>query len=58
VEGTDKRPMPIMSGDKVTNQVEIDDWDNRDMEAQAQLTLTLKDEPLNGVLHAISAAEI
>jgi len=28
------------------------------MEAQAQLTLTLKDEPLSGVLHATSAADI
>jgi len=33
VEGTEKHPMSIMSGEKVTNQVEIDDWDNRDMEA-------------------------
>jgi len=28
------------------------------MEAQAQLTLTLKDKPLSGVLHAISAADV
>ena len=34
------------------------DWQRRDKEARAQLTLTLKDEPLSGVIHAISAADV
>lgn len=34
------------------------DWLARDKEARAQITLTLKDEPLSGVLHASTAAEV
>jgi len=58
VDGTTKRPILIQSADKSTNQSDINDWDHRDMEAQAQLTLTLKDEPLSGILHATSAADV
>jgi len=58
VNGTTKCPILIQSANKSTNQSDIDDWDHRNMEAQAQLTLTLKDEPLSGVLHAISAADV
>jgi len=58
VDGTTKRLTLIQSANKSTNQLDIDDWDHHDMEAQAQLTLILKDEPLSGVLHATSAADI
>jgi len=58
VDGTTKCPILIQSADKSTNQSDIDGWDHRDMEAQAQLTLTLKDEPLSGVLHATLAADV
>lgn len=34
------------------------DWMIKDKEARAQIILTLKDEPLTGVLHAPTAAEI
>ncbi|KIK13649.1 hypothetical protein PISMIDRAFT_76563, partial [Pisolithus microcarpus 441] len=34
------------------------DWLARDKEAHAQITLTLKDEPLSGVLYASTAAEV
>ena len=37
---------------------QLADWELRDKEARAQITLTLKDEPLSGVLHATMAAEI
>jgi len=58
VDGTTKHPILIQNADKSTNQSDIDNWDHRDMEAQAQLTLTLKDKPLSGVLHATSAADV
>ena len=58
VDGTIKRPILVQLADKSTNQSDINDWDRRDMEAQAQLTLTLKDEPLSGVLHATLAADV
>jgi hypothetical protein len=41
-----------------SNAVQLVDWQVRDKEARAQITLTLKDEPLSGVLHATTAAEI
>lgn len=34
------------------------EWLAKDKEAHAQITLTLKDEPLSGVLHATTAAEV
>ena len=58
VDGTIKCPILVQLADKSTNQLDIDNWDRRDMEAQAQLTLTLKDEPLSGVLHATLAADV
>ena len=58
VDGITKRPILIRNADKSTNQSDIDNWDHHDMEAQAQLTLTLKDEPLSGVLHATSATDV
>jgi len=35
----------------------IEDWDHHNKEAKAQITLTLSDEPLSGVIHARSAAD-
>ena len=35
----------------------IKDWDRRNKEAKAQITLTLSDEPLSKVIHAVSAAD-
>ena len=35
----------------------IEDWDHHNKEAKAQITLTLSDEPLSGVIHAMSAAD-
>ena len=35
----------------------IKDWDCCNKEAKAQITLTLSDEPLSGVIHAGSAAD-
>ena len=58
VDGTIKRPILAQLANKSTNQSDINDWDRCDMEAQAQLTLTLKDEPLSGVLHVTSAADV
>ena len=41
-----------------TIQIEkIEDWDCRNKEAKAQITLTLSDEPLSGIIHAVSAAD-
>ena len=34
-----------------------EDWDCCNKEAKAQITLTLSDEPLSGVIHAVSAAD-
>jgi len=34
-----------------------EDWDHRNKEAKAQITLTLSDEPLSGVIHAVSTAD-
>ena len=58
VDGATKYPILIQSADKNTNQSDINNWDYHDIEAQAQLTLTLKDEPLSGVLHATSATDV
>jgi len=35
----------------------IEDWDHHNKEAKAQITLTLSDEPLSEVIHAVSAAD-
>ena len=35
----------------------IEDWDCCNKEAKAQITLTLSNEPLSGVIHAVSAAD-
>ena len=41
-----------------TAQIEkIEDWDHHNKEMKAQITLTLSDEPLSGVIHAGSAAD-
>ena len=41
-----------------TAQIEkIEDWDHHNKEMKAQITLTLSDEPLSGVIHARSAAD-
>ncbi|KAF5363875.1 hypothetical protein D9756_000060 [Leucocoprinus leucothites] len=58
VGGTDKRPEPIRNADVIENQSAIDTWDRQDMEAKAQLTLTLKDEPLSGIIHSSTAADV
>ena len=49
VEGTEAKP----TGDP---DAELE-WDERNEEAHAQITLTLKDEPLNGVLHTSLASD-
>jgi len=43
--------------DEVTHPVEHEDWLSRDREALAQITLTLKDEPLSGVLYTTTSAD-
>jgi len=35
----------------------IEDWNHHNKEAKAQITLTLSDEPLSEVIHAVSAAD-
>ena len=41
-----------------TAQIEkIEDWDHRNKEIKAQITLTLSDEPLSGVIHAGSTTD-
>lgn len=60
VDGTEAKPT-VAAGLKDAEAAAIKetilDWERRDKEARAQLTLTLKDEPLSGVIHAISAAD-
>ena len=51
VDGTEKKPDP-------SKVAELEEWTAKDKEARAQITLTLKDEPLSGVLLATSAEEI
>ena len=58
MDSTIKHPILVQLTDKSTNQSDIDDWDHHDIEAQAQLTLTLKNESLSSILHAISAANV
>ena len=52
----------IVSGDEAqpdetTHPVENKEWLSKDREAHAQITLTLKDEPLSGVLYTTTSAE-
>lgn len=53
VNGKELCPVPA---DK-DNTGAVDAWNTRDREARAQITLTLKDEPLNGVMYATTAKE-
>jgi len=63
-EGKKQRPSQILvtgMGDDATKahaaQIEkIEDWDCHNKEAKAQITLILSNEPLSGVIHAVSAA--
>jgi len=63
-EGKEQHPSQILvtgMGDDAAKthaaQIEkIKDWDNCNKEAKAQITLTLSDEPLSGIIHAVSAA--
>ena len=54
VDGTEPRPVPTTQDPKST---EIANWDSHDGEAKVQITLTIKDKPLNGVMHATSSKE-
>jgi len=52
----------IISGDEAqlnetTHPIESEEWLSKDREAHAQITLTLKDEPLSGVLYTTTSAE-
>ena len=52
----------IVSGDKaqldeMTHPIESEEWCLKDQEAHTQITLTLKDEPLSGVLYMTTSAE-
>ena len=51
VDGTKKKP-------DQSKVAELEEWTAKDKEARAQITLTLKDEPLSGVLLAMSAEGI
>ena len=52
VSGEDPKP------DETTQPDEHKEWLAKDKEAHAQLTLTLKDEPLSGVLYSMTSAEV
>jgi len=64
-EGKEQHPSQILvtgMGDDAAKahaaQIEkIEDWDHRNKEAKTQITLTLSDKPLSGVIHAVSAAD-
>ena len=43
--------------DEVTHPAEHEDWLSKDREALTQITLTLKDEPLSGVLYTTTSAD-
>ena len=52
----------IVSGDEAqpdetTHLIESEEWLSKDQEAHTQITLTLKDEPLSGVLYTTTSAE-
>ena len=44
--------------DQATHPTEYEKWLAKDKEAHAQITLTLKDEPLSGVLYSTMSAEV
>ncbi|KIK91779.1 hypothetical protein PAXRUDRAFT_38013, partial [Paxillus rubicundulus Ve08.2h10] len=50
INGTESKPDP-------SNPLVLENWVIRDKEAQAQITLTLKDKPLSGVLYVNTAQE-
>ena len=52
ISGEDLKP------DKATQPDEHEEWLAKDKEAHAQLTLTLKDEPLSRVLYSMMSAEV
>jgi len=64
-EEKEQHPSQILvtgMGDDATKayaaQIEkIKDWDRCNKEAKAQITLTLSDEPLSGIIHAMSATD-
>ncbi|KAF8177845.1 hypothetical protein BJ912DRAFT_856692 [Pholiota molesta] len=64
VDGTEVKPLPQAStsgkaAEGAPSELDkVAEWERRDKEARAQITLTLKDEPLSGVIHAISAADV
>ena len=51
VNGDETKP------DETTHPTESEEWLSKDREALAQITLTLKDEPLSGVLYMMTSAE-
>jgi len=51
VDGTVAKPAATAAA------ADIADWASKDRETRAQITLTLKDEPLNSVLFATTAKE-
>ena len=46
-----------MKPDETTHPTESEEWLSKDREALAQITLTLKDEPLSGVLYTTTSTE-
>ena len=46
-----------MKPDEMTHPTESEEWLSKDREALAQIILTLKDEPLSGVLYTTTSAE-
>ena len=52
VSGDDAKP------DQATHPTEYEEWLTKDKEAHVQITLTLKDEPLSGVLYSTTSAEV
>ncbi|CAL1698120.1 unnamed protein product [Somion occarium] len=61
-----KKLLDIVTGDEPDPGVDSttkdttahDNWVRRDKEARAQITLTISDEPLNGVLHAKTSKDV
>ena len=51
VNGDETKP------DETTHLTESEEWLSKDREALAQITLTLKDKPLSGVLYTTTSAE-
>ncbi len=59
VEGTEGCPPEgTTAEEKKAQDPLIEKWVSRDKEARAQITLTLRDEPLSGVILSPTAAEI